>query len=108
MKRAYKKIIGLIVLLGIEIAFLLNANNIEMFFMTWVIIWLMFLVNGYTNIFRTLGNMSNPNIAGARAEIEYIPEDVKSRKPYLGFNIIYAILFLINLIGYIVVVVIKY
>lgn len=116
MKKIYKKAISLAILSGIETGFFFISNDKELFFMVWGILWLVFILNSsrLTNlsVFRAIGSMTDDanyaNMAGTRAEIECIPEEIRRKRPFQVINIVYVILLVLNVIAYITVVTIKY
>lgn len=121
LKNNFMLLIFLIVQVGILVRGIMNNTiNYEVFFFAGAIIWMMFFFynlfgNGPTGALRGIGSSRNVDVmnystlAGARAEAEFKgKEQKKESKSYYSVQVMYAIMVVLNIIGYIVTYIVLY
>lgn len=99
------------ILAAVQVFFWYRASDYESHFFFWAVIWLTCLVG---SIFHTYGffrgmqrvsaDMMYHNPDRSESDLEYNPKYHKWHPNNLGMKLVYGILFLVNIVGYIIIV----
>ena len=127
MRAFIKKYSVFIIFLGVELSFFFTTENgdgfnYELFFMGWGFVWLMFLLfslvgGGINGTLRGMGAISNVDsinyttLSGQMSEHLYKDRQPKKHNVFTSLqfiNLVYLIMFILNVIGYIIIFVVKY
>lgn len=104
----------LAILAAVQAFFWYKASDYESHFFVWSVIWLTFFIGSIFNtygFFRSMGRISadmayhNPNNSNdSNVDLEYNPKYHKWHPNNLGMKLVYGILLLVNVVGYIIIV----
>ncbi|MCD4714027.1 MAG: hypothetical protein K8R73_12150 [Clostridiales bacterium] len=102
---------ALLLLVAVQAFFWYKASDYESHFFVWGVIWLTFFVGTVFNTYgffrgmqRVSADMAYHNPDRSSGDIEYNPRYSKWHPYNLGMKFVYGLLFLANLIGYIIIV----
>lgn len=114
MKRL-KRYRAILFLLAIQAFFALKTQNFEVYFFVWGLIWVACLANTtfelgrFSNVMNGAMRSSQNYIIQTKAYVESMdPEHNKKNPNDYGMKLIYGILVLTNIVGYVITVMVVY